>query len=356
MQQQDSSFNEAEQQTYRPRSVNVDPSEQQRQTQPPIQEEHAGGYTEGYTAQEPYMGPGMMGGEKISPARRRKRRAPWILLAIIPLVFMLALGGFIYGTVSRVHFLTKTAVHTFTVNGRPALVVRNDSGKVFIHTGSSGTVIVQEKKYAEGIDSTLDNMNVTYYQEEPTNKIGVIGNEERGFFFGSHGIDLDITVPNASDVEVQTGAGSVTIDGVNGQASVQTGSGSITANSLNGQETLKTGSGGIQINDLKGQATMGTGSGSIYMRQAQLSGQSIVKTGSGSIAFAGTLDPHGRYHFETGSGSVNLALPASSAFHLTTSTGSGSTSNDFGSTSVGNGQQADVTINTGSGSIYIRKE
>jgi DUF4097 and DUF4098 domain-containing protein YvlB len=124
---------------------------------------------------------------------------------------------------------------------------------------------------------------------------------------------------------------------------------------LNGQITLNTGSGSLTATRINAQANLRTGSGSLTVSQADLKGNSFLHTGSGGITFDGSLDPNGAYGFETGSGSVNLTLPASAGLSLDPHTGSGSIINSFGSNETGGTPRAKVFIQTGSGSITINK-
>src|SRR5437660_5926117 len=356
MSKQESSFAEHERRVYEARNVNNDPRQQQRE------------YPQSYGG----FGQQQQMGEKLRAPRTCRPRRPWLLLLL--LVLILLVGS---GILSQAGAFTSTQqstnTHSIPSVGHPRLVIQDDNGTVHLHTGSGDSVTVTETKQVTGIGPVnLNDMHVDYAQDGNTIDI-TAKNGFAPFFLGDRSIDLDITVPNTSDVVITSGSGEVEVDNITGQVKVDTGSGSITANNLNGPITLKTGSGEIAANNLNGPTTLHTGSGSITVggligqanvstgrgrveiTEAKLSGQSSVKTGNGSIEFTGSIDPTGSYQFETGSGEIGVTLPATSAFNLDVSTGSGSINNAFGSTTVGNDPRAALRLHTGSGSISLQK-
>jgi DUF4097 and DUF4098 domain-containing protein YvlB len=362
MSNQESMFTNQEQQPYRPQPINTDPREQ---TSEQSQQE---GYRGAYDGPEPQQ----WDAGKLRPQRMRRRgRGRGALLAIILLIALAVGGAIAYGAVAYSTAPATVTSRTFNVTNRPTLMMNVGSGNIRIHTGSGHDVIVKETQRSAGFMTS--NGKVGYRQNADTITVQEEGNI--GISLGFSSRDFDVTLPSASDLQLQTGSGSVDVTGINGQVSAETGSGSITANTLSGQQatlktgsgsisannisdqqnTLHTGSGSITVNGLSGQVTLDTGSGSTTVSQGALSGNSILKAGSGNITYNGSLDPKGKYRFETGSGDVDLTLPSSSAFNLDTHTGSGSVNNGFGSNQIGSDPRAFISISTGSGSIDINK-
>ena len=322
--------NPEEPQAYEPRNINTDPREQGQG--PPQQEPMAGGFYNGLEQQQ-------MGGAKLRPQRRR-RRALWFL-PILLLVVVLAIGAVVSRTGSFQSHSSRDSlpVGTFTVSGIPTLVIHDDTGVIHIHTGSAGdaTIIVNVTRHGTGMMGANGNdMHVNYTQNGNTIDINAQAGSN-GMSSGDRSIDLDITTPNASNIQADTGSGTVDLSGVTGQITAESGSGDIHVDNISGQITLTTGSGGIEAN------------------HTALKEQSQFKTGSGSIQFEGSIDPQGNYGFETGSGSIDVTLPSNSTFHLEPSTGSGSVNNEFGSNDVGNEPRPTLTLETGSGSINLYK-
>ena len=276
-------------------------------------------------------------GEKI--VLRRRRTASWPLFIVIA-IFILALSGFMTARYDRPWSRGYHEHNLFEVADDAKLVVNNSHGKVYVHTGDYHHILVttvthtprdQEHRMLVGanarmIDSRTVAVNVDGPQDEPGN----IASQ----------VDLDIIVPETASLAVHATEGVVSVENVKGNIQVDTTSGNIELDSTEGQASLTTSSGNIEASDV------------------QLSGSSSLKASRGNVDFAGSLDPYGSYDFETGSGSTDITLPESSAFHLSTFTNDGATpiDNDFHSTSVGDGQQASVTIHTDRGHIAIHQD
>ncbi len=206
---------------------------------------------------------------------------------------------------------TSTAgTNSFTVGVPARLTVDNYSGPIHVQTGSGTTVVIHATKHS-GVGGA--DPQITMNQSDSTTvKIETHGQP------GSS-VDLDVTMPSDSQLQLQTGYGDIRIEGINGQMNSKTGSGSITAS------------------------------------QVSFNSNSLLSTGSGDITFDGSLDPKGTFRMETGSGSVILTLPANSSLSFDLHTFSGSIDNSFGSNEIGSLPRAKVLIQTGSGSITINK-
>ncbi len=211
-------------------------------------------------------------------------------------------------------------------------------------------------------------------------------------------IDLDITVPFSSSTQLTEGSGIVQIEGAsadttqaNAQVTIKSGSveisgvegaidvqsqsapvvlrdlggtisatsvsGSISANRLSGLVTLNSSTGSIVADSVQYGGSISTGgSGSITLSNATANQQTLLKTDAGDINFQGTIGSGANVQFESGSGAITIALPASSTFHLDFSSISGALKNDFGSNDVGSGQPATLQITTSSGPVSIKKQ
>ncbi len=236
------------------------------------------------------------------------RSSSWIYLVMIALgVAVSACGGSSTApAVSPTAASTSTpGTRTFTVGVPARLIVNNGVGSIHVHTGSGTTVVVQATKHGSAqitMDQTdSSTVRITTHPTPPSF------------------VDLDVTMPSAAQLQLQTGAGGIQIEGINGQVNAK------------------------------------TGSGSPSVSQARLNGNSHLSTGSGAISFDGALDPNGTYRFDTGSGSVHLTVPANSSLRLDLHTGFGSIDNSFGSNETGSPPRASVLIQTGSGRITITK-
>jgi DUF4097 and DUF4098 domain-containing protein YvlB len=100
-----------------------------------------------------------------------------------------------------------------------------------------------------------------------------------------------------------------------------------------------------------------------------LSSGSTLHSDTGSIKFNGSINQTGSYQFMTNTGSINVTLPASSAFHLDATTDTGSITSDFpgvnvqhpnftgaiAHSDVGSSPQATITMTTNTGSITLHE-
>lgn len=171
-------------------------------------------------------------------------------------------------------------------------------------------------------------------------------------FFGSAcSVDHTLRVPAAVGVEIDTSAGSVTVNGLDGAVRVDTGSGSIELVDLSGEVDADSGSGGIVLEGLSGVTEVGTGSGGVRGTRLAMS-VLLVDTGSGSIDVRFASSPTD-VDLEAGSGSVTVVVPAGS-YRLDLDSGSGST----GSSGITDDAASvrTIRVSTGSGSISVEGE
>ncbi|HJT55126.1 MAG TPA: DUF4097 family beta strand repeat-containing protein, partial [Ktedonobacteraceae bacterium] len=239
-----------------------------------------------------------------------------------------------------------TEPKTFIVGSTPQTIVINDSsGDIQVHTGDTGRVDVQAIKHANGFGNPK-NEQVSYNQSGDTITIDF---ENQG---GS--VDFDVTVPDNSNLRLETHSGDIDVEGVSGQILMSSGSGDITA-----------------ANDtFSGSTSLTTGSGDINAKQIQLAGPATLRTGSGGITFDGTIAGPGNYQFTTGSGDIDATLSGSPAVTVNASTDSGSINtnvptinvqnNDSDATASGSIGSSDgsaqLTLKTGSGDIHLNTE
>jgi hypothetical protein len=242
--------------------------------------------------------------------------------------------------------------HTFHVAGHTRLIVNNTAGKIHIHPGQTDSIVVQGTKYARGLGASLNDVNVDYEQQGDTVSITT---DQNWNFMSEEGVDMDITVPSTTDLQIEEVSANAEIEQISGNIEVQTESGDIKASNLSGTLKLSSTSGDIHLDNASSPMTLSTTSGNIDAHNVQLQGQSSLTSTSGNINFEGSLDPRGSYHMKALSGDIHLTLPANAAFKLDASTTSGDVHNEFGNTTVGNAPQPALTLHTTSGGIEIRK-
>jgi DUF4097 and DUF4098 domain-containing protein YvlB len=159
----------------------------------------------------------------------------------------------------------------------------------------------------------------------------------------SRRLHIEVRMPKDGDLQIESGDGSVEASSVSGDISVHTADGSIRAHDLSGTIDLRSGDGSITVQSLKGGVRLHTGDGAI--QGSDLDGRYVADSGDGRIRLTGRFDA---LNLKTGDGSIDsLALPGSKmAAAWTIDTGSGSVD-----VAVPGDLQADLDVSTGDGSI-----
>ena len=273
---------------------------------------------------------------------------------------------------------------TLAVNGAVNLELTTGSGEVMVRTGGAHEVMIRGRVTSS--DWWGGNPEAAVRSVESNPPIVQSGNSIRVGFnvpeaAKNHvAISYEITLPADTTLQVNTGSGEISVEGVRGSTRLHTGSGSIRATDLGKDSRLETGSGSIHGDAVAAPMFASTGSGSI---QADLTGSGDVevhtgsggldirgvngglraRTGSGHVNVAGNVK--GPWQLHAGSGGIKMALGSSGGFNLNVHTGSGSIHSDqpitvqgtFGRHELrgavrGGGPEVDVT--TGSGDVEIR--
>ncbi len=347
-QQLDKKASPQEREAYRPQPINADPHEQQQwraaQAAPPQQERYAG--------LPPYAGVApqqMQGRDFRQPQYRRRGRGPWFWIICAIILISLMSGGFgSFNGFDRGRGAIEPP-REFKVSGQSTIVINDTNGTIHVVAGKSNNDVTFKAIKQSNFFGNPNDTQVNYNPDGNTITAIVQGD-------GPGSVDFTVTVPQGTNLQLNTGSGDITIDGVSGQMDLTTNNGDIQASN----------------DTLSGKSTITTNSGDITAKQTALNGQETVRTSSGDINFAGTIGTGGSYQFQTDSGTVNLNGLGASEFHLVASTNSGSinvpgvsvqpnepgpgskASGDIGGNSQGQG--ATVTITTGSGDINLNQQ
>ena len=177
----------------------------------------------------------------------------------------------------------------------------------------------------------------------------------------AHGSQGEIEATSVSgDVEVSDGAREVSVESVSGSAHAANINGNLRAETVSGDLRAETVSGNVEANSVSGTIRLS----GIQSRDVR------TETVSGDIIYIGSIEPSGRYGFESHSGSVRLTIPRDAGASFSVDTFSGDISTDFQVTvppstrntrrrdnnhmefTIGDGR-ARVTANTFSGRIVI---
>ena len=87
--------------------------------------------------------------------------------------------------------------------------------------------------------------------------------------------------PTAAGARLETQGGHISVQEVNGELRASTGGGHITANSIQGEATLRTGGGHVRVGEITGIARLDTGGGNISVQRALA--EVTANTGGGQV-------------------------------------------------------------------------
>ena len=162
----------------------------------------------------------------------------------------------------------------------------------------------------------------------------------------------------SGDVDVTDGVRSVSVESVSGSAH---------AAQVNGNLRAETVSGDLRVENVTGDVEASTVSGEIRLTGIQ-SKDVRTESVSGSLTYTGSIEPAGRYGFESHSGTIQLNIPRNAGAHFSVETFSGGVNADVPITigpnsrgrnrdghmdfTIGDGR-ASVTAQTFSGEIVI---
>ena len=122
-------------------------------------------------------------------------------------------------------------------------------------------------------------------------------------------------------------SGEVEVDDV-GRATLESVSGDVRAARVNGDARAHSVSGEVAVSDVTGDLDAETVSGDITLRGARAR-VVRVETVSGDVTYDGSVDPAGRYDFNSHSGGLRLVLPAATNATLSLQTFSGDIDSAF---------------------------
>ena len=253
---------------------------------------------------------------------------------------------------------------SYTVSGRARVHVDSNDGSVRVTTGDSKQVEFRVIYSGYTMDK---NLNITSRQEGDLVEVSArIRNMTWGWGGMHRSLRIEVHMPRAADLSVDTGDGSVEAEAVNGSLDIHTGDGHIRVEGAKGDIRLRTGDGSIEGHDLDGKLEATTGDGHVNLdgRFDALN----IKTGDGSItarANPGSRLENG-WNVRTGDGSVDMSLPGDLQANIEASTNDGRISLGIPVTVEGsfstsqihgkmNGGGQPLTIHTGDGSIHLSK-
>jgi DUF4097 and DUF4098 domain-containing protein YvlB len=210
---------------------------------------------------------------------------------------------------------------TLAVGDAPRLEITNFAGSITIRAGAGDEVRVVATKKASS-QNRLDR--IEFSASEANGQVVI--ETKKSFTTGNASVELEITTPADSRVDLHTGAGEV------------------------------------EVRDITGRLDIQSGAGTIDVRGAQ--GTARFDLGAGQITYEGV--PSGDCRFQTGAGEIILRLPEDSNVRIDLGTGMGAVDVDFdvdGRVSqrsaegvIGDGRQGSISARTGVGGVTLEPQ
>jgi DUF4097 and DUF4098 domain-containing protein YvlB len=217
--------------------------------------------------------------------------------------------------------------------------------------------------------------------------LSVEGGEGRRYHGNDNGEAVyDVTVPRGTRLALEAVSGDIVATGVGGAVEANSVSGDVTVSDATGEVSLESVSGSVRATNVSGSLNAQSVSGGVNVQNASgsieaqtVSGRLVLdgiksqsvrtESVSGNLTYTGSVEPSGRYTFETHSGTLHLNLPSNlgavfsvqtfrgdinSDFPVTMQPGQGRNSQDRFEFTIGDGK-ARISAETFSGQIIINR-
>jgi len=224
-------------------------------------------------------------------------RTVWIVIAVVVVGALLcccvvAVGAVVAGLyafpVSREVSFARVEERTeqiFTVDDAPTLEVENFAGDVTVRAGGSGEIHVVVTKRA-GSSGRLDQIDVDVSEQGD----GVqIRTSHPGTSIGGASVRLEVSVPGDARLELDIGAGNVSVDGVQGEISARSGAGNVRVEGAAGPVDLEVGAGEIDYEgEPQGDCVLNSNVGNVTLRLPEdVNAEVRLTTGIGNVDLGG---------------------------------------------------------------------
>ncbi len=235
--------------------------------------------------------------------------------------------------------------HRYPLQGRPEVHVKTGDGSVRVETGEA--TAVQARVTTEGWKIAPGEVTITQSQSGNRIEIDVrLPKGQWGWSPGGRSVSLVLRVPAQADLDVQTGDGSITADGLQGEIRLHTGDGAIRATGLAGRLQADTGDGHLDVRGRFDALDLRTGDGGI--EAAAEAGSRVqsawsLRSGDGGITLRVPAELNADLDAHTGDGRIDLDRPVSVTGTVSPSAVRGK---------LGSGGLP-LVLHTGDGSIHV---
>jgi hypothetical protein len=289
-----------------------------------------------------------------APTTGKKRKHPFLFISFAPVFAVIS----IMLIVTQACSIGPTEIdeQSFTVDGLPTVVVNGENGGIKVNAGTGNEVTV--KATLRGTDRITYELN----RDGDTITADIDIENAWWFFGGSPSVDLIITAPPETNLELFSSNGSIEISGMEGVGNFETSNGRIALENVKGDYEAKTSNGRIEVDTMEGNALLRTSNGKLELRDVK--GEFDVQTSNGSIRFLGELIAGGNNRLVTSNGDVDVELQGTPNVSLDAETSNGKVTSELPITATSTGDahlvgtigdgEADLHVRTSNGDVKIR--
>jgi hypothetical protein len=201
--------------------------------------------------------------------------------------------------------------HTYQVGNNPTLHVDTNDASIEITHGVSNTV--SARVVSDGISIGATGVRVTEHQDADKVDLQVHVPNEWGFHIGVHrGVRVEVQVPPQAALDLHSGDGHISVNGISGQAKLDTGDGHIDVQNFTGALRAHTGDGHMTIDATLTDLDLRTGDGHIDLTVrpgSKMNGGWLIHTSDGRVEARLPQDLAAELYAHTGDGHIQLDMP-----------------------------------------------
>lgn len=234
---------------------------------------------------------------------------------------------------------------SYPVTGKPDVRVNLEDGNIEVVATGGKEVRATVTTRGWNIDAT----GVRILEEQSGDHVQIeIKVPHHSFSVGDHSVRVELTVPRESDLDLHSGDGNLTANGVKGRMHFTTGDGNIDGRSLDGPLFAHTGDGNLKLEGRLEDLEAGTGDGNVEVEAASGSRMGAgwsLHTGDGNLTLRCAADLNADLDAHTGDGKIRLDFPITTSGTFKENTVEGKI----------NGGGPTLKLRSGDGDIRIEK-
>ena len=245
-----------------------------------------------------------------TPLRNRRPVPPYLKGALALLAAVLILAA----CQGNTRFLTSS----HAVGDSPKLIVRSENGRIAVNAAAEGVIRIEatiRRPSRIDIDTGRVGDAITITAESTGGAAAALTSS------ASPGVDMEITAPPGTTLDLETSNGPIHLTGVRVPGRARTTNGAIVLRDAAGDFELTTSNGAIEVEDYEGAATLRTSDGAVVVSAAK--GVFDIETSNGNIDLSSELTPGSSSRLITSNGNVTVALDGDPSLHLDASTSNG---------------------------------